>query len=154
MRLIMSSAKYHPFCLGLNVFTMFNGRTGKNILSVMGFMLWQTNVIRRNFVSWQTALIARFMGQHRAHLGPTGPKGAPYWPHELCFLGSYETESTRWLYQTRHQNSNGWIINYFETPLFRVPISQLPLTHLFFGHRLFNKPVLCIGTWYVWCKWN
>ena len=27
-------------------------------------------------------------GQHGAHLGPTGPRWAPCWPHELCYLGS------------------------------------------------------------------
>ena len=36
-------------------------------------------------------LIARFMGptwgQHGAHLGPTGPRWAPCWPHESCYLG-------------------------------------------------------------------
>ena len=26
-------------------------------------------------------------GQHGAHLGPTGPRRAPCWPHELCYLG-------------------------------------------------------------------
>ena len=25
--------------------------------------------------------------QHGAHLGPTGPRWAPCWPHELCYLG-------------------------------------------------------------------
>ena len=34
-----------------------------------------------------TSLIARFMGQHGAHLGPTGPRWAPCWAHELCYLG-------------------------------------------------------------------
>ena len=34
-------------------------------------------------------LIASFMGQHGAHLGPTGPRWAPCWPHELCYLGIY-----------------------------------------------------------------
>ena len=28
-------------------------------------------------------------GQHGAHLGPTGPRWAPSWPHELCYLGQY-----------------------------------------------------------------
>ena len=28
------------------------------------------------------------MGQYGAHLGPTRPRWAPYWPHELCYLGS------------------------------------------------------------------
>ena len=26
-------------------------------------------------------------GQHGAHLGPTGPRRAPCWPHETCYLG-------------------------------------------------------------------
>ena len=26
---------------------------------------------------------------HGAHLGPTGPKWIPYWPHELCYLGRF-----------------------------------------------------------------
>ena len=26
---------------------------------------------------------------HGAHLGPTGPRWAPCWPHELCYLGCY-----------------------------------------------------------------
>ena len=25
-------------------------------------------------------------GRHGAHLGPTGPRRAPCWPHELCYL--------------------------------------------------------------------
>ena len=35
----------------------------------------------------QLSLIARFMGPTWAHLGPTGPRWAPCWPHELCYLG-------------------------------------------------------------------
>ena len=27
--------------------------------------------------------------QHGAHLGPTGPRWAPCWPQELCYLGHY-----------------------------------------------------------------
>ena len=27
------------------------------------------------------------MGQHGTHLGPVGPRLAPYWPHEPCYLG-------------------------------------------------------------------
>ena len=37
---------------------------------------------------WQwSPLIARFLGPTWAHLGPTGPRWAPRWPHELCYLG-------------------------------------------------------------------
>ena len=36
-------------------------------------------------------------GQHRAHLGPTGPRWAPCWPHEFCYLGMMPTEDfSRW----------------------------------------------------------
>ena len=34
-------------------------------------------------------LIARFMGPTWAHLGSTGPRWAPCWPHEPCYLGNY-----------------------------------------------------------------
>ena len=52
---------------------------------------YRLTVIRYYFVEkitqW-TALIAKFMGQHGAHLGPTGPRWAPCWHHELCYLGA------------------------------------------------------------------
>ena len=35
----------------------------------------------------KTTLIARFVGQHGANMGPTAPRWAPCWPHELCYLG-------------------------------------------------------------------
>ena len=52
------------------------------------------NVARRldampsNFL---VTLIARFMGP--THLGPTGPRRAPCWPHEPCYLGCIENET-------------------------------------------------------------
>ena len=43
-------------------------------------------------------LIARFMGPTWAHLGPTGPRWAPCWPHEPCYLGSSSWKITpSWL---------------------------------------------------------
>ena len=38
---------------------------------------------------WPGSLKARFMGPTWAHLGPTGPRWAPCWPHELCHLGFF-----------------------------------------------------------------
>ena len=35
------------------------------------------------------SLIPKFMSQHGAHLGPTGPRWVPCWPHELCYLGLF-----------------------------------------------------------------
>ena len=33
--------------------------------------------------------IAKFIGQHGAHLGPVGPRWAPCWPHKTCYQGDY-----------------------------------------------------------------
>ena len=33
--------------------------------------------------------IAKFRGQHGAHLGPVGPRWAPCWPHEPCYQGCH-----------------------------------------------------------------
>ena len=43
------------------------------------------------FESWWliSTLISRFVGPTWAHLGPTGPRWAPCWPHELCYVGRY-----------------------------------------------------------------
>ena len=54
------------------------------------FLYWQrkstaglqcTPFITRSF-PWQQGL----WGQHGAHLGPTGPRWDPCWPHEPCYL--------------------------------------------------------------------
>ena len=44
--------------------------------------------------------IARFTGQHGAHLGPIGPRWASCWPHEPCYQGihiSVTVDQYRWL---------------------------------------------------------
>ena len=38
----------------------------------------------------ESTLIARFMVKYGAHLGLTGPRWAPCWPHESCYLGIVE----------------------------------------------------------------
>ena len=62
-----------------------------------------------------TLLIAKYVGPTWAHLGPTGPRWAPCWPHEPCYLGSilhvrsaihqYGKTGRRPHYQRRHVNS-------------------------------------------------
>ena len=52
-------------------------------------------------------------GQHGAHLGPTGPRWAPYWPHELCNLGIFVTQGHIGLPLPNELPSNS-------------PVSQLP----------------------------
>ena len=74
-------------------------------------------------------------GQHRAHLGLKGPRWAPWWPHELCYLGhdiNYCNEEFIWLVGIVHfdrhdvtqnerlvafkenQQQFRWIITYLE----------------------------------------
>ena len=52
---------------------------------------WYVDMIPRRWYSHQSwfsiTLRARFMGPTWAHLGPTGPRWAPCWPHEHCYLG-------------------------------------------------------------------
>ena len=43
-----------------------------------------------SLITHDTSLIARFMGQHGAHLGQTGPSWAPCWPYEPYYLGSLQ----------------------------------------------------------------
>ena len=41
--------------------------------------------------------IAKFRGQHGAHLGPVGPRLAPCWPHEQCYWGSCPRLASVWV---------------------------------------------------------
>ena len=41
-------------------------------------------------------------GQHGAHMGPTGPRWAPCWPHEFCYLGSLW-----WSWEARPSDQHG-----------------------------------------------
>ena len=60
-----------------------------------------------------TVQVARFMGQYGAHLGPVGPRWAPYWPHELCYQGGEEMID-KW-YQNRSS-----LVQLMACHLFRV----------------------------------
>ena len=46
-------------------------------------------------------------GQHGAHLGLTGPRWAPCWPHELCYLGRILRSNIANGLVLRAQDSNG-----------------------------------------------
>ena len=76
----------------------------------MNFAIW---VILTEINSFTAATqIAKFMGQHGAHLGPTGPKWAPCWPHELCFLDSFDINqfiySRVWSRRPKGTFGGGW----------------------------------------------
>ena len=43
------------------------------------------------YISHQCTQIAKFIGANMgAHLGPVGPRYAPFWPNELCYQGNQE----------------------------------------------------------------
>ena len=46
----------------------------------------------RDLTAWQPWQQGSW-DQYGAHLGPTGPRWAPCWPHELCYLGGYQDSS-------------------------------------------------------------
>ena len=92
IRLKMSSAKCCSFRVGLNVLkTVHHTRC---LISHPGCVVQVCQRLSlpqpdsNNGSILVTSLIARFMGPTWAHLGPTGPRWAPCWPHELCYLGS------------------------------------------------------------------
>ena len=64
-------------------------------------------------------LIARFMGPtwdlHGTHLGPTGPRWAPCWPHEPCYQG----KAAKLLLDTSGFIPEGYRLDYFTVPLHR-----------------------------------
>ena len=52
---------------------------------------------------------------HGAHLGPTGPRWAPCWPHELCCLGSiclthWSLWDLDWYYKKSNFNPVRWLV--------------------------------------------
>ena len=71
-------------------------------LYMCGCMLWHVNTSFMHCwpcleLKWKTenrrcctgsAALQGSWGQHGAHLGPIGPRWAPCWPHEPCYLGS------------------------------------------------------------------
>ena len=48
--------------------------------------LWHRGLIQLMEVNYPDSKCS--WGQGGANLGPTGPRWAPCWPHELCYLGS------------------------------------------------------------------
>ena len=69
---------------------------------------------------------------HGTHLGPTGPRWAPCWPHELCYLG------------------------YFWKP---SQVSSVNIIYLRLGHALEITSITFCGMWFLihisnWWRYN
>ena len=50
-------------------------------------------------------------GQHGAHLGPAGPRWAPCWPHEHCYLGRLTLLGTGLIYTSSINGIGNPIMN-------------------------------------------
>ena len=77
------------------------------------------------------SLIARFMEPIWGHLGQTGPRWAPCWPHELCYLGyplkHWGRDKMAAILQTMPSNANIRIwIKISLKFVFKGPISNIP----------------------------
>ena len=72
-------------------------------------------VAARLVSTWQIgvgALIARLMGPTWAHLGPSGPRWAPCWPHELCYLGGFKPTGDPLTNMDQLYNQHGKVITF------------------------------------------
>ena len=56
---------------------------------------WVILSTRKNSLLWRNPDCKVHWGQHGAHLGPVGPRWAPYWLHEPCYQGNCLCD---WLY--------------------------------------------------------
>ena len=85
MHLKMSSVKWRPFCPG-----------GDELIIMKWGPQCHDSII---YIPWEQGL----WGQHGAHMGPTGPRWAPCWSHESCYLGKghgkYQSISIKLYYQ-------------------------------------------------------
>ena len=94
---------YFMFIFTTNNIDMRHSLIRKEVKILVLYMIWVKNVFFapvEDIATW--SLIARFLGQHGAQLGPVGPRWAPCCPHELCYLGycirsSNSTRNTRWV---------------------------------------------------------
>ena len=57
-----------------------------------GCYTWLSFIAQGALTTSVLSLLARFLGQHGALLGPIGPRWAPCWLHELCYLGYYNIQ--------------------------------------------------------------
>ena len=86
---------------------------------------WKTS-----YLEIPSTQIARFAGQHGAHLGPIGPRWAPCWLHEPCYEGIYCTRAYLMtsFWHTLHpvKYSQGFIVVIVSVPKgFKWPFSHI-----------------------------
>ena len=100
MQLKMSSAKWRPFCLGLNVLKIICTYTFLHVKSYMTPKIMKLCSIMTEKICYKiiwnnvrSSVRCTFPDSkvYGAHLVQTGPRWAPCWSRELCYLGCSET---------------------------------------------------------------
>ena len=121
----ISNEQWHPIMLTEGLY--------RYMWTVLGVCTQPCNIAIH--ASGNTTLIARSWRQHGAHLGPTGPRWAPCWPHELCHLGNerkYSTHFGHW-----EQYGSGFA-DYFSKWIFAFMDSGVALTN---GQRFVRRHI-------------
>ena len=85
------------------------------------------------------------LGQHGAHLGPTGPRWSPCWPHELCYLGSQRNEP--W-HRKMYLPSSGNFVNLSIRLMYRIFNYLLFLK--FANRKLRQQNIFCRNDPVLW----
>ena len=75
-------------------------------------------------------------GQHGAHLGPVGPRWAPFWPHEPCCRGTRQGAGK----YIRHRHGNHCACRYLRYPMWVMLLTQCQT-------RFFILPIIDFKIW-------
>ena len=89
-------------------------------------------------------------GQHRAHLGLTGPRWAPCWPHDFCYLGSYHgTAVTRIIswYCTQYCSCRIELQSYLEFSSYRWVVG------IFLENCWWFEWEYTVSLYFLWFPW-
>ena len=86
---IFTKTKY-PFCLRINVLIQLHQSNMNYVYTVSYTVMLVGNSIIVRDENWMCAVFALnpYNKVRGTHLRQTRPRWAPYWPHELCYLGT------------------------------------------------------------------
>ena len=90
--------------LSLTHFQLCDSKRNKNALKILSAKCCLLCSVYN--MLWADPRYQGSCDQHGAHLGPVGPKWAPYWPHELCYQGCHA-----WLGPQMAMNVSRFVIN-------------------------------------------
>ena len=148
IHLKMSSRKWQPFCLGLNVlnrWTHEDTHVHSKEYDIKTCPWFYFALFHAAYIDNRDPQIAKFMGPTWVHLGPVGPRWAPCWPHEPCYQGSCHEEklSSLVIMTTSSADSN-------HNMSIMMTLSQ---TVVSLDNQVSGTPPLTIISALPWTKW-